>query len=102
MKPTSHVAPATERDGKSQIATKQFPAIDFHFQSIALDGYRGAYADTDACSFRNISRDYFEKEAPHIFAGEAAFFAMIILTAALPVLNSIHALADFVRAIGAL
>ena len=31
-------------------------------------------------AFRHISDDYFKHEAPHSFAGEGAFFAVIVMT----------------------
>jgi len=60
---------------------------------------RCANRDANARSFRKISDNYFKYEAPHNFAGEAALFALIAVTAALPILNNASALAHFIRAI---
>jgi hypothetical protein len=38
-------------------------------------------------------------EARHDFWSEAALFAVIAVTAALPLMNNLHALIEFVRAI---
>jgi hypothetical protein len=53
-------------------------------------------------SFRDISRDYLNREARNNFLIEAALFAMIVITAALPLLNGAHALAGLVRSLGVL
>jgi hypothetical protein len=52
-----------------------------------------------APSFRNIAADYFKREARHDFWSEAALFALITITTALPLINNAHALIEFVRAI---
>jgi len=101
MKPILDIVRAGSRDGVRKTGSSRFPITDCNFQSVTLDGYRGGCASATRPSFRNISRHYFAHEAPYVFAGEAAFFAMIIITAAIPVLSSVHAMADFVRAIGA-
>lgn len=49
-------------------------------------------------SFRAISQDYFKTEARQSFASEAFFFGVIVLTAAVPLLNSAYALVHLVRA----
>ena len=47
----------------------------------------------------NFSCDEFES-IRHNFLGEAGLFALIVLTAFLPLINNAHALVEFVRAIG--
>ena len=60
----------------------------------------GAVVCGQILSFRNISGEYFRHEARNEFCVEAlAFFAMVV-TAAIPILNNMHALADFLRVIG--
>jgi hypothetical protein len=85
---------------KPKIETR-FPITDHNYQSVSLGGGSGSRARLAGPSFRNISREYFDNEARHNFVGEALFFAAIVLTAALPLMNSAYALAHFVRAIGA-
>jgi hypothetical protein len=82
------------------VRSTRFPITDCNYQSVVLDSYRGGCAQTILPSFRSISSDYFKNEARHDFVGEATFFAMIIITAALPILQNLHALAHFIRAIG--
>jgi hypothetical protein len=50
-------------------------------------------------SFWTIGGDYFKREARYDFRSEAALFAIITVTAALPLINNLHALIEFVRAI---
>ena len=42
----------------------------------------------------------FKNEARHDFLGEAALFAVVILTAFLPLISNAHALVESARAIG--
>ena len=78
----------------------KFPKTDCNYTTVALTG-SCAKRIADANAFRHISDDYFEVEAPHSFAGEGAFFAVIIMTVAAALLSNASALHDFVRAIGA-
>ena len=50
-----------------------------------ISGYRGRCVKSVAPSFRNISRQYFQKEARRDFVGEAIVFAMLIITATVAV-----------------
>jgi hypothetical protein len=80
----------------------KFPSVDCNYHSIALGGFNGRCAKVSAPSFLNISRDYFRNEARHDFAGEAAFFAMIIVTTAVPLVSGAYAVIELCRAFGAL
>jgi hypothetical protein len=51
-------------------------------------------------SFWNITGDYLKNEARHDFLGEAALFAVAVITAFLPLISNAQALMGFVRAIG--
>jgi len=64
-----------------------------------LSGYQARCARTEAPSFRNISRQYFQKEARRDFVGEALLFAIMIVLAAAPLLSTASALSEFCRAI---
>ena len=99
MKPKSNLNQTGQRSDVLTAVTT-FPVTDCHYQSISLDEYRGGCLPTVEPSFRSISNGYFKTEAPQTFAGEAVLFGMIIITAALPMLSNIHAMADFIRAIG--
>jgi hypothetical protein len=65
-----------------------------------MDRSGGHCANVPTPSFRNISRDYFRNEARYTFAGEAALFALITVTAALAIASGAAAALDFLRALG--
>lgn len=53
-------------------------------------------------SFFEISNRYFADEAPRSFAVEAGVFAALILTAVLPIVNSVQAVATLIHHAGVL
>jgi len=97
MKPRPH---STGRNRPIGEISGQFPVVDWAYQSITLDGYRGNCANTCPSSFRNISKDYFKNEARHSFISEAAFFAAMVVISSWPILLSVRAMTDLVRAYG--
>jgi hypothetical protein len=80
----------------------EFPRTDYHYHAATLPNFRGGCARPKSPSFRNISSEYFRNEARGEFRRELVAFVAIFITAAIPVLSNVHALADFVRAIGTL
>ncbi|HVD96108.1 MAG TPA: hypothetical protein VNE84_08245 [Candidatus Limnocylindria bacterium] len=90
MKPTSLTARA------------RFPFTDYNYHSGAISGYRSRCAKSVEPSFRNISRQYFQKEARRDFVGEAIVFAMLIITATVAVASGAQAAVQLCRALGAL
>jgi hypothetical protein len=50
-------------------------------------------------SFWNITGDYLKKRSAPRFLGEVALFAVVVITAFLPLISNAHALMGFVRAI---
>jgi hypothetical protein len=88
-----------DRDSRQGLA---LPQMDYSFQAALVA--KGGGRRFSACrpSFLAISQDYFRNEAPRSFAGEAAFFGVIVMTAALPILNSVTALVHLVRSVGML
>lgn len=101
MKPTFETTDQNkERDSFALRAGRRLPLTDCNYHSVVLGGYKSNCARTGAPSFLNISRDYFKKEAGPGFVAEASVFAMIVLIAALPVIQAIYALAHFIRATG--
>jgi hypothetical protein len=78
---------------------RRSPITDYHYQSAAFGESSGRYLRNPARSFWNIAGDYFKDEARHDFRREAMLFALITITAALPLINNLHALIEFVRAI---
>jgi hypothetical protein len=75
------------------------PITDYSYQSAAFGGPSGRFVRNPARSFWNIAGDYLKDEARHDFRSEAILFALISITAALPLINNVHALIEFVRAI---
>jgi hypothetical protein len=78
---------------------RSFPLVECNYQPMRLSGYQARCARTDAPSFRNISRQYFQNEARRDFVGEAFLFAVMIVLAAAPLLSVASALSEFCRAI---
>ncbi len=78
---------------------RSFPLVECNYQPMRLSGYQARCARTDAPSFRNISRQYFQKEARRDFVGEALLFAIMIVLAGAPLLSTVSALTEFCRAI---
>ena len=83
-------------------SNKRFPVTDYHYHSIALDGFSGSCAKVSAPSFRSISRDYFETEEPKSFLGEAAIFGTMLVTAVVPLVSGIVAIVQLCRVLGTL
>ena len=52
-------------------------------------------------SIRAVSNDYFKNEARSTFATEAAFFSVIVMTAAVPLIYTAMALVHLVRSFAA-
>jgi hypothetical protein len=82
--------------------SRRLPLIDWNYQPIMLGGYRGHCAKPLAPSFLSISRQYFQNEAPHDFVGEAILFAMLVITAAVPLVSAAYAITELCRAFGQL
>jgi hypothetical protein len=72
---------------------------DYCYQSAAFGGSNGRFVRNPPRSFWNIAGDYLKDEARHDFQSEGTLFAIITITAALPLINNMHALIEFVRAI---
>jgi hypothetical protein len=91
------------RKKKMKSNLTKFPKTDYNYSALMLAGLGGCCATriANAHSFRKISDEYFKHEAPYSFAGEGAFFAVIVFTVTLALLSNVSALHHFVRAIGA-
>ena len=89
------------RDSFDRTAGKyvRSPITDYSYQSTAFAESSGHFAHYSARSFWNIAGDYLKDEARHDFQSEAILFAFICVTAALPLMNNLHVLIEFVRAI---
>jgi hypothetical protein len=75
------------------------PMTDYSYQAVALGGSGGRYTRYPSRSFWKIAGDYLKDEARHDFQSEGTLFAIITITAALPLINNVHALIGFMRAI---
>ena len=75
------------------------PFTDYSYHSGVFDQPSAYRLPVHARSFWNIAGDYFKHEAAHDFRSKAALFAFITITAALPLMNNLHALIQFVCAI---
>lgn len=99
MKPTVEQNNLNKRPDVAQENAAPFPSIDCNYQTVVLPSHRGACLRPRFSSFRNISGEYFRNEARNEFHIEALAFVAIVVTAAIPILNNLHALASFLRAI---
>jgi hypothetical protein len=77
---------------------RRAPMTDYSYHSVAFGESSGRYMRNPTRSFWNIAGDYLKDEARHDFRIEAMLFAFITITAALPLINNVHALIEFVRA----
>ena len=75
------------------------PITDYNYHSITFEGSSARYVRNPARSLWRISGDYFKNEARRDFRSEAALFALFTITASLPLINNMHALIEFLRAI---
>jgi hypothetical protein len=102
MKPTIQFNEKSRRDfsGRDFRQGSALPQTDYNFQSVANMG--GRCFGSRRPSFRSISQDYFKYEARQSFIGEAALFVVIVMTAAVPIINSASALVHLVRSFGTL
>ncbi len=78
---------------------RRSPITDCSYHSGSFEDSSAHYTPVHVRSFWNITGDYFKREARHDFRSEAALFAFITIAAALPLINNLHALIEFVRAI---
>jgi hypothetical protein len=105
MKPTvqhSENIGGLSRSERSARRNTGLPKTDFAYHSASVAHLNGRCFGSHGRSFRAISDDYFKTEAPQTFVGEAALFVVIVLTAALPLLNGATVLLHFVRSLGAI
>ena len=99
MKPTVEQNNLSKRADIAQENPARFPYVHCNYQTVVLPNHRGTCLRPRFSSFRNISGEYFRNEARNEFHIEAVAFVAIVVTAAIPILNNMHALADFLRAI---
>ena len=100
-KPTINSNKRSDARRRSRSGTA-FPLTDYNFQAAGCaDLGRCERRFANSPSFRGISGDYFAREARHNFRAEAVVFAVIVITSALPILNSATALLHFLQSTAA-
>jgi hypothetical protein len=93
MKPTIQ---SNERHGL------RMPKTDSNFQVASMPSRGGRRFGSRHASIRAVSNDYFKNEARSMFATEAAFFSVIVMTAAVPLIYTAMAMVDLVRSVAGL
>ena len=104
MKPPIQFIEMSRRDSSDRglRGRSAFPKMDCNYHTASISNMGGRCFGSRRPSFRSISQDYFKNEARQNYAGEAALFCVIVLTAALPLLESAQALVQLVRSVGVL
>jgi hypothetical protein len=77
------------------------PKIDQSFQVASMPSRGERRYGSRHASIRAVSHDYFKNEARSSFAAEAAFFSVIVLTAAVPLITTAMAMVHLVRSVAA-
>ena len=80
----------------------RMPKTDYSYSAGSMSNRGGRRFGPRSDSIRAVSNDYFKNEARSMFATEAAFFSVIVMTAAVPLISSAMALAHLVRSFAAL
>jgi hypothetical protein len=103
MKPTvSTTHKASRRDSfEPARRNRRVPLVaNYNYHSVTFENFHANCGRSSVRSFWNITGDYLKNEARQDFLGEVALFAVIVITAFLPLIGNAHALMGFVRAIG--
>jgi hypothetical protein len=79
----------------------RMPKTDQSYQVASMPSRGGSGHGSRHASIRAISHDYFKNEARSMFATEAAFFSVIVITAAVPLIYTAMAVVQLVRSIAA-
>jgi hypothetical protein len=80
----------------------RMPKIDQSFHVASMPSRGGHGNGSRHASIRAVSHDYFKNEARSMFATEAAFFSVIVMTAAVPLINTAMAMVHLVRSVAAI
>ena len=98
MKPTLQLTEIRSRRDSARVLRQRSncPRTDYNFRASSLDDFGVWGGGKPFRSFRGISDEYFEKEARTHFVTEAAFFALIVATVAVPLFQCVRMLVDWV------
>ncbi|PYJ11612.1 MAG: hypothetical protein DME96_03995 [Verrucomicrobia bacterium] len=102
MKPTPLTTCNESRRDSFDLAVgkrSRAPITDYNYHSVSFEHSSAKFVHPAARSFWNITGDYLKNEARQDFLGEAALWAVLVLTGFLPLISNAHALMEFVRAI---
>lgn len=104
MKTTLHLDQTHRRNLRDErTARRSFPQIDHSYQSGTLQGACAAPAKfSRGSSFFRISNQYFAEEAPRNSLVDTGVFAALILSALLPIVNGVEAVAALIHTVGML
>ena len=105
MKTTSQIQITSQRpaaESRDSRSSRGLPQIEQNYQSPTLRGSCGSAAKFRGPSFFEISNKYFADEAPRSVAGDTAIFTALIVTALLPIVNSVQAVATLIHTLGVL
>lgn len=105
MKNTPQVQNLSQRDEANPRAARQgssFPQISHNYQSSQLTGRCGTPAQFKSPAFFEISKKYFADEAARGFLVDAGVFAALILSAMLPIVDGVEAVATLIQTVGVL
>lgn len=79
----------------------RMPKTDQSYQVASMPSRGGRSFGSRHASIRAVSHDYFKNEARSMFATEAAFFSVIVITAAVPLIYTAMAVVQLVRSFAA-
>jgi hypothetical protein len=91
MKPIFQIDHRYGSSAHTALMSRRSSKTDFDYQAATLDDIRGRPVEDCKPPFHALSRDYFTREAHQDFASEAVVFCLLMMTAALPLLNGAKA-----------
>ena len=105
MKNTPQIQNLDQRDEANPRAERhgsEFPQVSCNYQSSQLTGHCGTPANFQHPAFSEISQEYFADEAARGFLVDTGIFGVLLLAAALPILNGVEAVAALIQTAGVL
>jgi hypothetical protein len=105
MKTTPHIQQLDRRhasEARDSRGSRSFPQAEQAYQGSQLHGSCGTPAKFHRPAFFEISNRYFAEEAAHGFLVDTGVFAALILTALLPIVNGVQAVATLIHTVGVL
>ena len=89
-----------ESDPRNSRGGRNFPHTDQNYRNSKLHGACGTPVKVHHPAFFEISNEYFAEEAPRAWAMDAGVFGALILTAMLPIVNGVQAIATLIHSVG--